>query len=86
MTGYTNSTLKNDKRKIKAQIQAKALRVTNVMVVTKNIKHSPVEDKHLIPNSSLEEAPDISFRLVSAESKISTVKDRSYVTLLLPKL
>jgi len=56
------------------------------MVVTKNIKHSLVEDKHLIPNSSLEEAPDISFRLVSAESKIIAVKDRSYVTLLLPKL
>jgi len=62
-----------------AHILARTLKVANVVVVTKNIKHSLLEDMHLIPASSVEEALDISFRLVGAESKITAIPDGPYV-------
>lgn len=61
-----------------AQILARILKVANVIVVTKKIKHSLIEDMHLIPASSAEEAISLSYHIVDERPKIIAIPDGPY--------
>jgi nickel-dependent lactate racemase len=61
------------------QVLARILKFANVIVVTRNVKHSLIEDMHLIPASSLEEALSVAYKLTSKESKIIAMPYGPYV-------
>jgi nickel-dependent lactate racemase len=62
-----------------AQVLARILKVANIIVVTKNIKHSLIEDMHMTPASSVEEALDLSYRLINKKSKITVIPNGPYI-------
>ena len=49
-----------------------------VIVVTKGVKHSVLEEMNLIPSSTLEEALEVAQRLVTPE-KITAIPEGPYV-------
>ncbi|MBS7653496.1 MAG: nickel-dependent lactate racemase [Candidatus Bathyarchaeia archaeon] len=62
-----------------AQILAQILKKTNVILVTKNIKHSLIEEMHMIPASNSEEALEEAYRLAGRNSRIAVVPEGPYV-------
>jgi len=62
-----------------AQVLARILKVANVIVVTKNIKHSLIEDMHLMSASNFEEALTLSYQLTDERSKIIAIPNGPYI-------
>jgi nickel-dependent lactate racemase len=62
-----------------AQILAKILRKANVILVTKNIKHSLIEEMHMIPASNPEEAIEEAYRIAGRNPKVIAVPEGPYV-------
>jgi len=62
-----------------AQILARVLKIAKIIVVTKNVKHNLIEDMHMIPASSVEEALALSHKLTCEGSKIVAAPDGPYV-------
>jgi nickel-dependent lactate racemase len=62
-----------------AQILARVLKVAKIVVLTKNIKSSLIEDMHMTPASSVEEALALYHKLTGEGSKIAAVPDGPYV-------
>ncbi|MBS7635692.1 nickel-dependent lactate racemase [Candidatus Bathyarchaeota archaeon] len=62
-----------------AQILAQILKKTNVILVTKNIKHSLIEEMHMIPSSSSEEALEQAYRIAGRNPRIAVVPEGPYV-------
>jgi len=62
-----------------AQILARILKDAKVILVTKNIKHSVIEEMHMIPASNPEEAMEEAYRTVGEEAKIVVVPEGPYV-------
>jgi nickel-dependent lactate racemase len=62
-----------------AQILARILLNANVILVTKNIKHSVIEEMHMIPASGPEEAIKEAYKIVGKGSKIIVVPEGPYV-------
>jgi len=62
-----------------AQILARILKNSEVILVTKNIKHSVIEEMHITPASSPEEAMEEAYRVAGKEAKIIVVPGGPYV-------
>ena len=62
-----------------AQVLARILKTANVIVVTRNIKHSIIEDMHMTPASSIDEAVKMALRNAGSNGKIIAVPDGPYV-------
>lgn len=62
-----------------AQILAQILRKANIILVTRNIKHSLIEEMHMIPASSSEEALEQAYRITGRNPKIAVVPEGPYV-------
>ncbi len=62
-----------------AQILAQILMKANVILVTKNIKHSLIEEMHIFPASSSEEALEQAYRIAGRNSRIAVVPEGPYV-------
>jgi len=62
-----------------AQILARILRTAKVILVTKNIKHSVVEEMHMIPASSPEEAVEEAYRIAGNKPNIIAIPEGPYV-------
>ena len=62
-----------------AQILARILKNSEVILVTKNIKHSVIEEMHMTPASSPEEAMEEAYRIAGKESKIIVVPEGPYI-------
>ena len=62
-----------------AQILARILKTANVIVVTKNIKHSLIEDMHMTPASNIDEALKLALKNAGSDAKIIAVPDGPYV-------
>ena len=62
-----------------AQILARILKNSEVILVTKNIKHSVIEEMHMTPASSPEEAMEEAYRVAGKEAKIIVVPEGPYV-------
>lgn len=61
-----------------AQILARILKIASVVVVTKNIKHSLIEDMQMIPSSNVEKALNLAYGLTNERSKVTAVLDGPY--------
>ena len=61
-----------------AQILARILINAKVILVTKNIKHSIIEEMHMIPASSPEEALEEAYRVTGKDSKIIVIPEGPY--------
>jgi len=61
-----------------AQILARILINAKVILVTKNIKHSIIEEMHMIPASNPEEALEEAYRIAGRDSKIIVVPEGPY--------
>ncbi|MBS7648755.1 MAG: nickel-dependent lactate racemase [Candidatus Bathyarchaeia archaeon] len=66
-----------------AQILARILKNASVILVTKNIKHSVIEEMHMIPASNPEEAIEEAYRISGKNSKIIAIPEGPYV---IPKI
>ncbi|KYH41493.1 MAG: hypothetical protein AYL32_004650 [Candidatus Bathyarchaeota archaeon B26-2] len=62
-----------------AQVLAQILMKTHVILVTRNIKHSVIEEMHMKPASSIEEALEIAEDITGKESKVIAVPEGPYV-------
>ncbi|MCX8170549.1 MAG: nickel-dependent lactate racemase [Candidatus Bathyarchaeota archaeon] len=62
-----------------AQIMARILREMRVIIVTKNVKHSVIEEMHMIPSSSPEEAIEEARRIVRNDAKIIAIPEGPYI-------
>ena len=62
-----------------AQILARILRNRKVILVTRNIKQSLIEEMHMIPTSKPEEALEEAYRLTGGNSKIIVIPKGPYV-------
>ncbi|MEM1607012.1 MAG: nickel-dependent lactate racemase [Candidatus Bathyarchaeia archaeon] len=62
-----------------AQILARILKNARVIVVTKNVKHSVIEEMHMIPSSSPDEAIEEAYRIAGREAKIIAIPEGPYV-------
>ncbi len=58
---------------------AQILMKTHVILVTRNIKHSVIEEMHMKPASSIEEALEIAEDITGKESKVIAVPEGPYV-------
>lgn len=61
-----------------AQILARILRDARVILMTKNIKHSVIEEMHMIPASNPEEAIEEAYRIAGRDSKVIVVPEGPY--------
>jgi len=62
-----------------AQILARILRDMKVVLVTKNIKHSVVEEMHMIPASNPDEALKEAYKIVGTDPKIIVIPEGPYI-------
>lgn len=66
-----------------AQILAQILKNVNVILVTKNIKPSLIEEMHMIPASNPDEAVKEAYRIAGKDAKIIIIPEGPYV---IPKI
>jgi nickel-dependent lactate racemase len=62
-----------------AQILARILRDMKIILVTKNIKHSVIEEMHMIPASNPDEALEEAYNIVGVNPKIIVIPEGPYV-------
>ncbi|MEM1506852.1 MAG: nickel-dependent lactate racemase [Candidatus Bathyarchaeia archaeon] len=62
-----------------AQILAKILKNARIILVTRNIKHSVIEEMHMIPSSSPEEAIEEAYRIAGSDAKIIAIPEGPYI-------
>lgn len=62
-----------------AQILARILRDMKVIIVTRSIKHSIIEEMHMIPTSNPEEAIREAYNIVGRDPKIIVIPEGPYV-------
>jgi len=62
-----------------AQILARILRDMKVILVTRNIKHSMVEEMQMIPASNPDEALEEAYKIAGADSKVIVIPEGPYV-------
>ena len=62
-----------------AQILAQILTKRHVILVTKNIEHSVIEEMHMTPASNLEEALEMAEEITGRESRIIAIPEGPYI-------
>ncbi|HDJ04491.1 MAG TPA: hypothetical protein ENF85_00680 [Candidatus Bathyarchaeota archaeon] len=62
-----------------AQILAQILTKRHVILVTKNIKHSVIEEMHMTPASNLEEALEMAEEITGRDSRIIAIPEGPYI-------
>ncbi|MEM2341465.1 MAG: nickel-dependent lactate racemase [Candidatus Bathyarchaeia archaeon] len=62
-----------------AQILSRILRDMKVIIVTRGVKHSLIEEMHMIPASSPEEAIREAYNLVGGDSRIIIIPEGPYI-------
>ncbi len=62
-----------------AQILAEILMWAHVIIVSKNVKHSIVEEMHMIPASSPDEALELASKILSKDERIIAVPEGPHV-------
>jgi len=62
-----------------AQVLARILKNVDVIIVTKNIKHSRIEEMQLTPASSPDEALEIAYQMAGKEAEIIAIPEGPYI-------
>lgn len=62
-----------------AQILARILKTAKIILVTKNIKHNVIEEMHMVPASSPEEAIEEAYKIAGEKPNIIVIPEGPYV-------